>query len=349
MRCSWTRELLVVAIFITMTFARSLHAQEYRAKITGTVSDSSKAVVPNATVQIHNLDTGEVTTVKTNSAGIYTVPYLHPGQRYDVSVEATGFKTESYPPTTLSIAQILTADFTMHVGASTQEVTVTSENYQVALDTGSGDRGTLIDNKTITQLPLNGRNPLSLLDYIPGVTNEAGPGLETTPNNMYNISFFTFNGNPTQNTEYLIDGMPDNSNPWSKTNSDLGTRNLGPSPLRYTNSSNGTKDRALHLDEFGIENSRMEGYWVPSNPVKTGKKDVLATSYIKEGAVLVAIASWAEKQEHTRLTVDWKALGIDPAKAVLTAPAIENFQEAATYKMNDEIPILPGRGLLLML
>jgi hypothetical protein len=102
-------------------------------------------------------------------------------------------------------------------------------------------------------------------------------------------------------------------------------------------------------DEFGIENSRMEGYWVPSNPVKTGKKDVLATSYIKEGAVLVAIASWAAATENIRVAVDWKALGIDPAKAVLTAPTIENFQEAATYKIDDEIPILPGRGLLLML
>jgi hypothetical protein len=102
-------------------------------------------------------------------------------------------------------------------------------------------------------------------------------------------------------------------------------------------------------DEFGIESSRMEGYWVPSNPVKTGKKDVLATSYLKDGAVLVAIASWAVETENVRLAVDWTALGIDPARAVLTAPAIENFQEAATYKIDDEIPILPGRGLLLML
>jgi hypothetical protein len=102
-------------------------------------------------------------------------------------------------------------------------------------------------------------------------------------------------------------------------------------------------------DEFGIENSRMEGYWVPSNPVKTGSKDVLVTSYIRQGAVLVAIASWAKEAENIRLAVDWNALGIDPAKAILTAPAIENFQEAATYKIDDEIPISPGRGLLLTL
>jgi hypothetical protein len=73
-----------------MAFAPSLRAQEYRAKITGTVTDSSKAIIPNATVQIHNLDTNEITTVKTNSAGIYSVPYLHPGQRYDVILAPTG-------------------------------------------------------------------------------------------------------------------------------------------------------------------------------------------------------------------------------------------------------------------
>lgn len=214
MRLFGIRGVLVVAAIAGVTLTMPLRAQEYRAKITGIVEDSSKAIIPNATVQVHNLDTGETITVKTNSAGVYTVPYLHPGQHYNVSAEAPGFEKAVYPPTALSISQVLTANFSLHVGEVTQEVKVDSENYAVALDTGNADRGFLIDNKTITQMPLNGRNPLSLLDYIPGVTNENGPGIETTPNNMYNISFFTFNGTPTQNTDYLIDGMPDNSNPW---------------------------------------------------------------------------------------------------------------------------------------
>jgi hypothetical protein len=102
-------------------------------------------------------------------------------------------------------------------------------------------------------------------------------------------------------------------------------------------------------DEFGMADSRMEGYWVPNSPVKTGRKDILATSYVKEGAALVAIASWSDKEERIRLTVDWKALGIDPAKAIITAPAIDKFQDPAKYKIDEEIPVLPGRGLLLML
>jgi hypothetical protein len=67
MRCPCTRELLLAALAVSMAFAPSLRAQEYRAKITGTVTDSSKAIIPNATVQIHNLDTNEITMVKTKS------------------------------------------------------------------------------------------------------------------------------------------------------------------------------------------------------------------------------------------------------------------------------------------
>lgn len=201
--------LLVLAASIT-----TARAQDFRATITGVVMDTSKAVIPGATVTVHNLDTNEVLTVKTNAAGVYNVPYLHPGQRLEVSAEAAGFKKATYPPIVLTISQVSTANFTLQVGGASQVVTVTSESYNVGLDTDKADRGTVIDNATITQLPLNGRNPLSLMDYIPGVTDEAGPGLETTPNNMYNISFFTVNGTPAQNIDYSIDGMPNNSNPW---------------------------------------------------------------------------------------------------------------------------------------
>nr|WP_164981469.1 TonB-dependent receptor [Silvibacterium dinghuense] len=205
---------LTLIAWIAICCPRISRAQEFRATITGVVSDSSKAVIPNANVSVRNLDTNEVQTVRTNAEGVYSVPYLHPGQRVEVSVEAQGFKRMVYPPVVLTISQTLTANFMLEIGTQNQVVTVNSESYKVGLDTEKADRGTVIDNKTITQLPLNGRNPLSLMDYIPGVTNEAGPGLESPPNNMYNISFFTVNGTPAQNTEYTLDGMPNNANPW---------------------------------------------------------------------------------------------------------------------------------------
>jgi hypothetical protein len=102
-------------------------------------------------------------------------------------------------------------------------------------------------------------------------------------------------------------------------------------------------------DEFGIGEARMIGYWSPDCPVKTDSKDVLATVYIKEGAALVAMASWAAEPVESRLTIDWKALGIDPQKARFSAPAIPDFQPGTTFRPGDPIPVEPGRGWILIL
>lgn len=102
-------------------------------------------------------------------------------------------------------------------------------------------------------------------------------------------------------------------------------------------------------NSFGLQNSRMIGYWVKSNPVKTTVTDVLATVYLKDKKALIAIASWAKEDTKVKLQLDWKALGIDPKKVTLKAPAIRNFQQAGTFALNEEIPVKKGEGLLLIL
>ena len=66
-------------------------------------------------------------------------------------------------------------------------------------------------------------------------------------------------------------------------------------------------------DEFGIADSRMIGFWVDGRPVKADRADVLATSYVRNGRTMVALASWAKERVDVRLAIDWKALGLDPA------------------------------------
>jgi hypothetical protein len=102
-------------------------------------------------------------------------------------------------------------------------------------------------------------------------------------------------------------------------------------------------------DQFGMVGSRMIGFWVPERPVRTGRADVLATSYIRPDRVLIAIGSWAPTEVTLRLAIDWGALGLDPASTTLTAPAIAGFQDAATFAPDDPIPVSPGRGWLLVL
>jgi len=102
-------------------------------------------------------------------------------------------------------------------------------------------------------------------------------------------------------------------------------------------------------DDFGIREAAMIGYWTGSCPVKTDHPDVLATAYVKKDKVLVSLASWSGQAVRTKLTVDWKALGLNPSKAALYAPPIPAFQPGALFKPTDEIPVHPGRGWLLIL
>jgi len=102
-------------------------------------------------------------------------------------------------------------------------------------------------------------------------------------------------------------------------------------------------------DDFGIQTARMMGYWSPSCPVRTNHRDIRATVYVKKDKALISIASWAREKVECRLKMDWKALGLNPKKARLYAPAIPGFQEEARFSPTDAIPVEPGRGWLLIL
>jgi hypothetical protein len=102
-------------------------------------------------------------------------------------------------------------------------------------------------------------------------------------------------------------------------------------------------------DNFGMNGTKMIGYWVDGNPIKTDNDKVLVTIYKKEGRVLVSIASWANDDVYVQLKIDWKKLGIDPSKAIITAPEVKNFQQEKTFKLNEKIPVEKGKGWLFII
>lgn len=102
-------------------------------------------------------------------------------------------------------------------------------------------------------------------------------------------------------------------------------------------------------DAFGIEQADMIGWWVHDTPVKTGRDDVLATSYVRNGKTMIALASWAQDKTSVTLQIDWKALGIKQGSAKLVAPAVTGFQPATEFESGDAIPVQPGKGWLLIL
>ena len=101
-------------------------------------------------------------------------------------------------------------------------------------------------------------------------------------------------------------------------------------------------------DDFGIADAELLGYWSPDCPVRTGRKDVLATVYRKKGKALVVVASWAKGAVECRLKIDWASLGLDGRKARLRGPKIDGLQAERTFAPGDVVPVPPGRGWMLI-
>jgi hypothetical protein len=98
-----------------------------------------------------------------------------------------------------------------------------------------------------------------------------------------------------------------------------------------------------------MKGSTLLGWWASSVPVTTGRDDVKATVYRRNGRALVAVASWAPSPVRVRLTVNWKALGIDASHATFEVPAVAGLQPARSLKPTDAIEIAPGKGILLII
>ena len=102
-------------------------------------------------------------------------------------------------------------------------------------------------------------------------------------------------------------------------------------------------------DDFGIRGAQLYGYWSPNVQVRTGREDVKATVFRQEGRALVAIASWAADTVQVVPAIDYAALGIDPARATVTAPAVGALQTARTLRPGEPVTLAPGKGILLVI
>lgn len=161
-----------IASLLLMVTALSLFAQNF-GEITGTVSDASGAVMSGVTVTIISRATNQARAATTNETGNYSVPFLVPGL-YDVRAEASGFKVGWRRNVELEVGAVARMNFTMEIGEVSQQVEITAG--APLLTTESTALGTVIENKRIVELPLNGRNPLQLIALSPNVTVEGGGG-----------------------------------------------------------------------------------------------------------------------------------------------------------------------------
>ena len=194
-------------ICVSFLLVSGLMAQEFRGTITGLVTDSSKAAVPNANVQVKNLGTNEIVVSVTNGEGGYTAPLLSPGT-YSISTTIAGFKAFTRSGVVLNVGQTVTVNLVLEVGAITEAVVVTGD--APLLETGSSDRGAVIDNLQVTEFPLNARNPFMLSMLTAGVDYN-GNLIYQRPFDNGAIATWGMNGSLGTNSEYLLDGVTNDS------------------------------------------------------------------------------------------------------------------------------------------
>jgi hypothetical protein len=183
--------------------AASLFAQVQAGRIVGTVTDPNNAVVPNAKVVITNTATNQAQTLTTNGAGDYVLTPVNPGL-YHVSVTASGFAPAEVNNVEVIVGQSARVDVALRIGevASKVEVVATA----LLLNTESGTLGQEINNKQITDLPLNGRSFYELARLTPGATLLPGSGnlLRIRPNFESGTSISGVAGNQTS---FYLDGV----------------------------------------------------------------------------------------------------------------------------------------------
>ncbi len=186
-----------------------------------------------------------------------------------------------------------------------------------------------------------------------GYINSANLYMEHFPylNRLWFGEYFDYEKNNADFFLTEISGIPfglmgemlqDGGNPWrgmvyGMTNRMPWSQNADPRPIWNV------------WNEFGMTGSKMVGYWVSNNPVKTGVDEIKATVFKKQGKTLIALASWASDNKEIMLDIDFKSLGINPAKATLKAPDVKNFQTGRIFKINEKIPVEKGKGWLLII
>ena len=204
--------LLVLLLFFWP--AIGLCQQSGNGAISGVVTDPSGAVVPKASVTVSETQTGVRHTVTTNSAGVFSVPSLPPGN-YRVSVEANGFKNyvESFP---LLADQARSLKIQLQLGEPTQRVTV--QGTAAAVNTVSPVLNQVIGNAQVENLPLNGRNVADLTLQTPGVVVANGFAVgQGTTKNVPDTESFSVNGLRPDQVSYNLDGA-NNQDLLSNTN-----------------------------------------------------------------------------------------------------------------------------------
>jgi hypothetical protein len=181
-------------------------AQDFRASLNGRINDPQGAPVAGAMVELRDVEKNEIQRQTVRTDGNYVFPLVQPGT-YELKVSHPGFKTVTRSGLTLSVNQSATVDLALEIGAVSEQVTVTADVD--VLDLSSGDRGGVVDGKTISEMPLNGRNPFMLSSLVAGVDYNGSLAYQRPFDNGAIAQWGV--GGSSSSSAFLIDGAPNNA------------------------------------------------------------------------------------------------------------------------------------------
>ncbi len=178
-------------------------AQRTTASVAGSVVDATGATVPAAQVLLRNLSTSAERTVETNDLGYYVVTALTAGP-YSLTVKKAGFQTQTVSELVLVVDQNATFNLTLTVGAITDTVNVAAD--AAAIDTRTATLSTIINERQITDLPLNGRNVLQLMQLTPGTLQGSGTFNQSATRPEVGSQLISASGGRGDSTTFVLDG-----------------------------------------------------------------------------------------------------------------------------------------------
>jgi hypothetical protein len=193
-------------LFLT-AFNIASFGQGGSATLSGTVTDTSGAAIVAAHITATNVDTNLVLTSDANASGLYRFPSIPPGH-YTVVVEQKGFQKYQQAGVVLTVSQQATLDIGLQIGSETETVNVTAG--AALINTTNAEVSNTVGEHAIRELPLNGRDPSSLVLLSPGTVNilNTGGGTQQGETTFPNESGASAGGGRQGSTLYLLDGVP---------------------------------------------------------------------------------------------------------------------------------------------
>jgi hypothetical protein len=193
---------LALALCLSLVLAPFGHAQDYRGKVQGIVTDQSQAVIANATVTLTNVNTGIKVVKQTESSGVYLFDLVDPGT-YTVTVELPGFGKFTQENIVVQTRGDVTVNASLKPGSVQDSVTVTET--PVAVEFNSANKDLTIDSKLVSELPRLDRNPFKLTLVAPSAVNTRG---EMQPYHSWAANSVELGGGTNLKNDLLVDGSP---------------------------------------------------------------------------------------------------------------------------------------------